>query len=211
MPLAPDISLYRIVHEKQNDQLDPSTLDTITELQANTWIACCIAKWTEEEYSDKELQEVFKEDFKGQNKEVFQKANKDIVCDLRNHLQNWGVYVSRDGTYIARVLTELLQEEQPAQWSENKFQKQVVSQKCLSLGLQRRLGTIPAIPTPPLFTESNEQEPPRQVFMELNTQETPGTYITLQRPLYSDQSNTQLLVVYIYIMKVVLYLYYWPN
>jgi len=141
MPYPPlqDNFKYPIVPAKWNKQPDPKELDTITEAEANTWLLCRMEHWAIRDYGDEKLWEVFWEDFEGWKKETFLQANKDIRRDFRNHLREWGVYIAKEGTQIAQVLEDVLQEKEPAKWTEKEFQRQIKTKKCYSVGLQRLL------------------------------------------------------------------------
>ena len=53
------------------------------------------------EYHDYKLWECFREDFKEWNKNIFLIGDTDDVQDLRNHLRESGVYISKYGKRIA--------------------------------------------------------------------------------------------------------------
>ena len=134
----------------------------IIALLANTWLLCCIDKQSKKEYRDKELWQVFQEDFEGWRKETFSCANTDIVQEFRNHLQDWGVFITKNGAPIADKLEGVLMEEQPMEWTEIEFQKQIKSKRYFSIGLQERLsntGTL-RLPTDPIsvFPIPNSQD-----------------------------------------------------
>ena len=56
------------------------------------------------------LWEVYWEDFKEWSKETLEKGTKEVICKLRDFLQNWGILVSKDNNSIAGELKKVLQE-----------------------------------------------------------------------------------------------------
>ena len=59
MSPAPETCEFDIVYNKWNIKPATTALATITAPLANTWLLCCIDKWSEKEYGDKELWQVF--------------------------------------------------------------------------------------------------------------------------------------------------------
>lgn len=55
-------------------------------------------------------------------------ANKDCVKNLRDHLLNWGVLVPKRKNYpISKALEDVLDEEDPAAWPQDRLQAQLDS------------------------------------------------------------------------------------
>jgi len=81
-----------------------------------------------QKYRDEDLWEVYVEDFDGFNEVLFQKVDRDLIRQLRDHLRAHGVFVSKQTrSSIANALTTTLMEESPATWTPEEVAKQVAS------------------------------------------------------------------------------------
>ena len=135
--MSPALETYEfdIVYNKQNIKPATMALATITVLLANTWLLCCIDKQSKKEYRDKELWQVFQEDFEGWRKKTFLCINTDIVHEFWNYLQDWGVFITKNRALIVDKLEEVLMEEQPIEQTKIDFQKQIKLKQYFSIGL----------------------------------------------------------------------------
>ena len=138
MSPPPETCDFDIVRDKWHRRPNAATLATITEADANTWLLCRIDKWGEMGYRDEDLWEIYKEDFEGWETDTFLQANTDVVRQFRDHLREWGVYVPKEGSQIASVLANVLQETTPAEWTVSEFKKQTRYNRYFSIGMRQR-------------------------------------------------------------------------
>ena len=83
--------------ETQNSDINPITAK---QQDLNGFLLYCMAHYKDSEYNNIMLQYCIKEDFIRWTKEIQAFANKDIIWDFHNFLQENGVFISIDGGII---------------------------------------------------------------------------------------------------------------
>jgi hypothetical protein len=137
---------------------DISNSDNLNGDTMNKWIEYCLKYWTEDEYQDEDLWDAYQEDFKGWTKDIFLIAHPFLVRKLRDYLRDWGVFIPKNKANVAGNLEKLLAEEEPTEWTDVEFNKQVNAERLYSRDLKRRYARISNLTTLP---DTNTLQPDR--------------------------------------------------
>ena len=85
-----------------------------------------LRSWINMEWRDKNLWEVFQEDFGYFDEANFEKIDKPILRKIRDHLRANGVFVQKQQRYkMAKALVEIATEENPSVWPEEDIREHV--------------------------------------------------------------------------------------
>jgi hypothetical protein len=110
------------------DPFDPTDENQLTADNISGYMACMIRIYQSRGHRDDNLWEIFHEDFEGFTTEIFAKAHRQAVRDLRSYLYNHGVWVKGvKGTSYAKVLKACL-EEDPHEWTELEIEERTKAQ-----------------------------------------------------------------------------------
>jgi hypothetical protein len=195
-------------YEKISKHGDGITAATASKDELGDYVATKVYVHTQENFTDYTLWTVFKEEFEGFTTEDFRRMRIDTRAKLRTHLLKRGVYVGKHNSRysISEALFDLLQEEEPHEWTDEEITgalKEVSPMITVALreqlnSTQTALTSNQAIPpsviassvptTPPhsplpshtVPTPVNHQLPPlppTPVIQPIATATTPGTQI----------------------------------
>jgi hypothetical protein len=110
---------FKVDKDRWGDPFDPTDKDQLTTENISGYIACMTVIYQSRRYTDNNLWQMFHEDFEGFTTEIFSKAHRQALRDLRAHLYNQGVWVKDvKGSSYAKALQACLQEEDPHIWTE---------------------------------------------------------------------------------------------
>ena len=105
---------FNVDREWWGNSFDPTDANQLTPENISGYIACMTIIYKSRKYTGDNLWQFFYEDFEGFTTEIFAKAHRQAVWDLRAHLESQGVWVKEvKGTSYAKVLQTCLEEEDP--------------------------------------------------------------------------------------------------
>ena len=117
---------YPLDLENWGKPLDIQQEDQCTKGRINNYITLMLVRYRQKGYQDFDLWEEFREGFEEWDAELFGKASREALKDLRTYLTRHGVWVKRQAgsNSYARILMETLQEDTMHEWTEEEIQEQ---------------------------------------------------------------------------------------
>ncbi|RDW58865.1 hypothetical protein BP6252_13341 [Coleophoma cylindrospora] len=99
----------------------------------NTWIHFHLGYWDRRQHRDDILWEEYREAFEDWKEEWFTGASTKALKELRTYLTTHGVWVrpQAGSNSYAKVLQEVLDEEQPHKWTEDEIQEHLKKHKVM--------------------------------------------------------------------------------
>jgi hypothetical protein len=120
---------FEVDEKRWGKPFDPADENQLTTENISGYIAHMTKIYQSHKYRDDYLWQIFHEDFEGFTTEIFTKAHRLAIRDLRSYLYNHGVWVRRvKGTSYARVLQACLEEEDPHEWTEQEIEERTKAQ-----------------------------------------------------------------------------------
>jgi hypothetical protein len=133
-------------------------LEEASEKDIETYIRVKIYKNEKHDKMDKDLWDLFQEDFKDFTLATLSSIRTQYLQDLRRHLRGRGVYVAPNTkrTTIAQTLSDVIGEEEQHEWTNDEIQEVCTSMGTIkSMNLRYRIPQTPiAIATIPPRTQT---------------------------------------------------------
>lgn len=148
-----------------------------THTQTNNWITLMLVRYEQKGYQGYDLWEEFQEGFEGWTTALFTLASREVIKELRTWLSTHGVWVRRQAgsiTYV-QTLTELLEEENPHEYTEEERRELKQLQESNRQGRDRSAVSEPIVRQP---ESSQTPQPPENHSSVRQTTEAEGTQVS---------------------------------
>jgi hypothetical protein len=155
-------------------------LEEASEKDIETYIRVKIYENEKHDKMDKDLWDLFQEDFKDFTLAILSSIRTQYLQSLRNHLRGRGVYVAPNTkrTTIAQTLFDVIAEEEQHEWTDNEIQEVCTSMGTIkSMNLRYRIPQTPA--TTAMVPPRTQTQPTATATIPPGTQTQPTATATI--------------------------------